>query len=377
LTEKDFSAELSALARRRTFIEKRLTERMPRPMKTEQEPETTAQKLAIVAQAIAKVFTPPPGDFHTAEKQALLARIIEKIVPTEEGIEVTWKTETVHFVKMQGVGNDFVVVDGRGQALDWPAFAISACHRRTGIGADGLLVVDSSDIADVRMRMFNPDGTPDICGNGLRCVARYALERGWIAGEVLRIETREDVRPAEYLVDGQGRFTAIQVGMNLPRFEPSDIPMCVSMKPVVDFPLELSNGAVLPITALSTGSTHAVTFVEELPEDARFFAISPQVEHHPLFPERTSLMWCKVMGPGRLAMRIWERGAGETWGCGTGACAAAVAAILHGFAPETQPVTVVSQGGELVIRWREGEPITMTGPAEFVFEGIYDFKDAQ
>jgi diaminopimelate epimerase len=279
----------------------------------------------------------------------------------------------VPFTKMQGVGNDFVVVDGRGQKLDWPTFAISACHRRTGIGADGLLVVDSSEIADVRMRMFNPDGTEDVCGNGLRCVARYVFDRKWIAEEAFQIETRDDVRPAQLLFDAQGHFTSVQVGMNLPRFTPSEIPMNVSQERVLDFPLELSDRTVLPITALSTGSTHAVTFVEELPDDARFFSISPQVEHHPRFPERTSLMWCQVSGPGRLAMRIWERGAGETWGCGTGACAAAVAAILHGYAPEVEPVTVASRGGELVIRWREGEPITMTGPAEFVFEGVYDF----
>lgn len=284
-----------------------------------------------------------------------------------------WKPQIIHFVKMQGVGNDFIVVDGRTQDVDWPAFAIVACHRRTGIGADGLLVVEGSVAADVRMRMFNPDGTEDVCGNGLRCVARYVSDQKWVQADSFQIETLEDVRPAQLMYDGQGRFEAVQVGMNLPRFAPSEIPMALpaNVSRVVDFPLELSEGTVLPITALSTGSTHAVTFVEELPEDALFSAVSPQVENHPLFPERTSLMWCKITGPNAMALRIWERGVGETWGCGTGACAAAVAAILHGYVPADKPVIVASRGGELVIRWREGDSIRMTGPAELVYKGIY------
>lgn len=277
----------------------------------------------------------------------------------------------IHFTKMQGVGNDFVVVDGRGQEVDWPAFAIAACRRRTGIGADGLLVLEDSGVADLKMRMFNPDGSPDVCGNGLRCVARYAVERQWAQSPDLKIEALDGVRTARYLSTRDGAFNAISIDMGKPRFTPEQIPVRAESERVIAYPLELPDGTILSVTALSTGSAHAVTFVEELPDDARFFALSPEVERHPLFPERTSLMWCQITDTNRIAMRIWERGAGETWGCGTGACAAAVASIIEGRVAGAQPIIVGSRGGELMIQWQNGDRIRMTGPANFVFEGIW------
>ncbi len=285
-------------------------------------------------------------------------------------------SQRIAFTKMQGVGNDFVVVDGREgryfRALDWTDAAIALCDRRFGVGADGLLVLDDSERATVQMRMFNPDGTPDICGNGLRCIARYAERGGLVTHDALSIETLAGVRAARLHRDAAGQAASVTVGMGAPQFAPKAIPIALEAKEVFDFPLPLSDGAALPITALSTGSTHAVTFVEALPDDARFFAVSPQVEHHALFPERTSLMWVAVETPERLEMRIWERGAGETWGCGTGACAAAVAAVRHGRARAGVPVAVVSRGGTLHVRWQPGGDIEMTGPAEFVFEGVAD-----
>lgn len=276
---------------------------------------------------------------------------------------------------MQGIGNDFVVVDGRrNSGQDWSILAIELCDRRLGIGADGLLVLDNTHLADVMMRMYNPDGTPDVCGNGLRCIARYAVEQGIVPQDTLRIATLAGVRPAQVQRNGTGHVEKITVDMGLPHFEPLSIPMRVAAERIVDYPLLLENGQVLPITALSTGTAHAVTFVDALPEDSCFFTLSPEVEEHPLFPERTSLMWCQVESPSRLRLRIWERGTGETWGCGTGACAAAVAAILHGYAAPGEPLTVASRGGELTIRWQEGDPIEMTGPAEYVFEGTYPLQ---
>jgi diaminopimelate epimerase len=273
---------------------------------------------------------------------------------------------------MQGVGNDFVVIDGRARGdFDWSAFAIEVCDRKTGIGADGLLVLGETTFADVMMRMYNPDGTPDVCGNGLRCIARYAVERGIVRGDTLRIGTLAGVRIAEVHRGSEGAITGVTVGMGQPRLDPLSIPMRVADDPVLDYPLPLPDGTTLLLSALSTGSTHAITFVNELPEDDRFFAISPEVEHHPLFPDRTSLMWCQRESPMQIRMRIWERGAGETWGCGTGACAAGVAAVLHGYAPEDAPIAIDSKGGELLIRWKPGSEIRMTGPAEFVYEGAY------
>ena len=280
--------------------------------------------------------------------------------------------DRLHFTKMQGVGNDFIVVDGRKDtALDWSTLAMELCDRHTGIGADGLLVLDATHLADIRMRMYNPDGTPDVCGNGLRCIARYAVDRNIVQADSLRIATLAGIRASRMHRDESGRIATVTVNMGEPRFDPLDIPMRVGSERIIDYPLELDDGIELPITALSTGSTHAVTFTDSLPDDTQFFTVSPQVEEHPLFPDRTSLMWCKVEGVQRLRLRIWERGAGETWGCGTGACAAAVAATLKGFVCAGETVTVASHGGELKICWREGQSIEMTGPAENVYEGMY------
>ncbi|HLV79047.1 MAG TPA: diaminopimelate epimerase [Chthonomonadaceae bacterium] len=292
------------------------------------------------------------------------------------------RRDAIPFVKMQGVGNDFVLLDGRELGeRDWPALAVAMCARRTGIGADGLLVIAPSSQADLRMRMFNPDGSPDICGNGLRCVSRYAVERGLVRQDSLRIETLVDVRSAQIHRHASAAVSSVTVDMGRPAFDPPRIPMNVSLDRVLDFPLKVESDLILTITALSTGSTHAVTFVDALPDDGLFFSLSPKVEQHPLFPERTSLMWCRMERPSRsfsrIDMRIWERGAGETWGCGTGACAAAVAALAHGYAEAGEPVIVASRGGELLIRWREGEDIRMTGPAEFVFEGLYPLPEGK
>jgi diaminopimelate epimerase len=277
------------------------------------------------------------------------------------------------FTKMQGVGNDFVVVDGRHAGdTDWSVLAMEICDRRTGVGADGLLVLDDTHSADIMMRMYNPDGTPDVCGNGLRCIARYAVEHGVVDGETLRIATLAGVRAAQMHRNDAGDIAAVTVNMGVPRFDPPSIPMRVPLERVMDYALELDDGQCLTLTALSTGSTHAVTFVETLPEDDFFFSVSPQVEEHPLFPTRTSLMWCQVEAPSRLRLRIWERGAGETWGCGTGACAAAVAAVLHAYAVPNEPILVRSHGGELIVRWAPGGSIEMTGPAETIYTGAYD-----
>ena len=279
----------------------------------------------------------------------------------------------LRFTKMQGVGNDFIVVDGRKDAsVDWSTLSLELCDRHSGIGADGLLVVERTSIADIRMRMFNPDGTPDVCGNGLRCIARYAVEREIVPSDNLRIATLAGVRDACVLRDGNGSIESVTVAMGAPRFRPADIPMEVAGDRVNDYPLELDAGDSITVSALSTGSTHAIAFVDDLPNDSRFFTVSPQVEHHSLFPDRTSLMWCAIEGSTRIRLRIWERGAGETWGCGTGACAAAVAAICNGHVDTDASIDVVSRGGVLTVSWREGETIVMQGPAATIFEGVLE-----
>jgi diaminopimelate epimerase len=275
--------------------------------------------------------------------------------------------DRLQFDKMQGIGNDFVVVDARARPVrEWSGLAIAMCDRRFGAGADGLLIVDSDVSADARMRMYNPDGTADFCGNGLRCVARLLYDRAGGAAGVLRIATSTGVRTAAVTELRHG--VRVQVAMAAPSFAPADIPMIASGDRVLDFRLPLTEGD-LRITALSTGSTHAVAFVDRLPGDGDFRRVSPQVEHHPLFPERTSLMWARVESPGRIALRIWERGVGETLGCGTGACAAMVAARLHGYVGDA--ATVASGGGELEVQWDEGRDLLQAGPAEYVYRGRF------
>ncbi|MGC8784045.1 MAG: diaminopimelate epimerase [Armatimonadota bacterium] len=272
------------------------------------------------------------------------------------------------FSKMHGVGNDFVVVSEEAVcSFSLPDLARRLCRRRFAVGADGLLVVGRGSRQAVRMRMFNPDGSEDMCGNGLRCVAKWASLHGLTADTRFAVETIDGDKQVELLSDG-----TVRVELGEPRFEPAEVPVVATKAPVVDMPVDLPHGTVR-ITALSTGSTHGVVFVDSLPDDERFLRDSPMIENHPLFPQRTSVLWTVVESPSRLRMRIWERGAGETLACGTGACAAAVAAQLHGLAGES--VDVYSAGGVLHVDWRPGESVFLTGAAELVYEGCYPLDE--
>lgn len=285
---------------------------------------------------------------------------------------------SLSFTKMQAVGNDFVVVEAAqwpGET-DWPARAVSLCDRKFGIGADGLIVVGPSEIADARMRFFNPDGTEDMCGNGLRCVIRFAAARGLLSLYAGSVETLAGIRHYEARGDAQ----SITVNMGSPEFAPDKLPMRFGGERALDVSLDM-DGTTLPVSALNTGSTHTVVFADTLPDDATFFALSPRIENHPLFPERTSVIWTTITEANRLSLRIWERGVGETLGCGTGACAAAVAAIATGRLlplPDGR-VPVRSQGGELIVHWqgRESDAMTLTGPAEIVYTGAWATNDAE
>ncbi|HET6387577.1 MAG TPA: diaminopimelate epimerase [Armatimonadota bacterium] len=276
---------------------------------------------------------------------------------------------TFPFEKMQGVGNDFVVAEARHlPGVNLGSLAIRICDRHLGVGADGLLILAESDEADYRMRMFNPDGTEDDCGNGLRCVVRY-VRRHFTPGDYLTFETLPGVRQTEVL-EHNDRESRIRVNMGQPRLSPPEIPMLTNRPDAIRFPIDL-HGEIRRFTCMSTGSTHAVTFLEEPAPDETFLSESPLIEHHPLFPERTSVIWAWIAAPGSLRIRIWERGVGETLGCGTGACAAAVAAQLEGRARGT--ISIVSRGGSLEIEWND--EIWMTGPAVSVFEGRWAEDD--
>lgn len=278
--------------------------------------------------------------------------------------------QPLHFHKLQGAGNDFVVLDLFARPLpsdfDFPRAALALCDRHFGVGADGLLTLEASDSGcDARMRMWNPDGSEDMCGNGLRCVAHLAWRQKIVTRPAFRIQTLAGTRRVEILENG-----LIRAEMGEPIFEPRLIPVAVAgddaLHLEIDFPER-----VFAASSLSTGSTHTVLFLDEPLSEADFQKYGPLLEHHPLFPTRTSLMLAVADGPNRFLIRIWERGAGETWACGTGACAVAVAAQTTSRAQG--PVQVQSKGGLLQVEWQPGNPITLTGPARAVFEGVSEF----
>jgi diaminopimelate epimerase len=270
------------------------------------------------------------------------------------------------FHKMEGVGNDFVLIEAdAAQGLDYSDLAVRLCQRPFGIGADGLLIVGRGARAPVRMRMFNPDGTEDFCGNGLRCAARYAYEQGFVDTPAFALETLGgQVVPVQIHLGEEG-VVAISTHLLPPRFHPREIPALAEGEVIEDYPLTVAGRAVR-IACVNTGTTHTIIFDATLPDDALFLEVSPRIETHPMFPERTSVLWAVVASRDEIRVRIWERGVGETLGCGSGAAAVAVLARRAGWAdPE---VAVVSKGGTLRVR-PQPDGVVLTGQASYVFRG--------
>jgi diaminopimelate epimerase len=264
------------------------------------------------------------------------------------------------FTKMHALGNDFVLIDSRGKTMEGlVSLALRLCHRRFGVGADQMLVLEDSASADFRMRIFNADGGEvEMCGNGIRALAKYVWERGLSNKDTLAVETLAGViRPARE--DG-----LVRVDMGEPELEGRRIPVNLDGS-VVDHPVKVDDRS-FALTCVSMGNPHAVIFVEGV----RDFPVSyygPKIENHELFPNRINVEFVEVVSGGKIRVRVWERGAGETMACGTGACASAVASNLKGLTG--RDVAVVLEGGELRIEWAEDNRVFMTGPAEEVFEG--------
>ena len=274
----------------------------------------------------------------------------------------------MNFIKLQATGNDFVLIDARRMKRDWSALAKAMCDRNFGVGADGLLLILPSKAADFYMRMFNPDGSEaEACGNGLRCAARYAMESGLARGAEIRIETPAGIKRLQT----RGR-KSIQVAMGKPILAPSAIPVIVERKgarataPVIDYPLAIGK-MKLKITCVSIGNPHAVCFLDQPVADFPLAEVGPKVEHHPMFPNRVNFEIVNVLSRSKLRVRVWERGAGETLSCGTGACAIAVAARLKKLTDN--PVDILLPGGTLTVDWDGRGEVLLSGPAEVVFEG--------
>lgn len=273
----------------------------------------------------------------------------------------------MRFTKMQGLGNDYVYVDAFREFVDdAPGLARRVSDRRFGIGSDGLILIRPSSVADFRMEMYNADGSRgEMCGNGLRCVAKYVHDHGIARKTALAGETDAGIKHIDLVVEG-GKAVGARIDMGAPRLERADIPMLGPPGRVVAERLHAA-GRDLVVTCVSMGNPHCVTFVDD-PDAFPVASVGPAVENHPSFPRRTNAEFVRVVSPREIVQRTWERGSGETFACGTGACAVAVAARLNGF---TGPdVTIRLRGGDLRVEWQgEGRPVFMTGPAVEVFSG--------
>lgn len=284
-------------------------------------------------------------------------------------VEVTVKK--VPFTKMQGIGNDYIYINGfREEIPDPGALAIKMSDRHFGVGSDGLVLIGPSAIADIRMRMFNADGTEaEMCGNASRCVAKFAYDQGLVKKKIIRLETGAGIKTIELFFDA-GEVTGARVDMGEPIIRPDLVPVAMpdQKAQIIGENIEV-DGQTYKITAVSMGNPHAVLFAEEI-DDLDLPSLGPKFEHHPWFPRRINTEFVKVLGRDRIRMRVWERGAGETLACGTGACAALVACVLNDLTDREAWVEL--RGGKLKIKWdKTDNHVYMSGPCVTVFEGTY------
>jgi diaminopimelate epimerase len=283
------------------------------------------------------------------------------------------------FSKLQATGNDFILVDSLTgpREVDWGELARAMCDRHFGVGADGLILAQNSTIADLKMRIFNSDGSEaEVSGNGLRCFAKYAIEQGLIdrmsspikpSNRSLTVETLSGVRKIKAYILGD-KVNRVEVSMGRPQFQPEQIPVKVKVDiiPILEYHLMI-DGKELTLSLLSTGNPHAVSFSSRPVANFPLAEIGPKVERHPVFPKRTNFEVARVLNRGKIEARVWERGVGETLACGSGACAIAVAAQLSDYVG--QQVDIILKGGTLTVSWDRAGEVLLTGQVEEVFAG--------
>lgn len=281
------------------------------------------------------------------------------------------------FTKMHGAGNDYLYIDARDHddfSTDWSQLSRSMSDRHFGVGSDGIILIEDSGIADLKMRMFNADGSEsEMCGNGIRCFAKYAIDRGLATpgADGIEVETLAGIRTVVPIYDGD-RITGARVAMGKPLLEPGDVPVILDPAsgypkgPVTGYPLAVDS-LELSLSFVSMGNPHAITFIDQPVGGFPLHTIGPMVEHHSIFPNRVNFETVNITGPGAMTARVWERGSGETMACGTGACAIAVAARLLGIADGRVDITL--PGGTLSIDWDGEGEVYLEGPAEEIFSG--------
>ena len=273
------------------------------------------------------------------------------------------------FSKMHGIGNDYVYVNCFQEHVDNPeAVSIQVSDRRKGIGSDGLILILPSEIADCRMRIFNADGSEAMmCGNGIRCVAKYAYDNGIVSKPELSVETNSGIKYIKLQIENDKAVSAT-VDMGKAILKPAEIPMNAEGETFIAQPIQV-NGETYTATGVSMGNPHCVVFLKEDVDQFELEKIGSAFEHHELFPARVNTEFVNVIDKHTLKMRVWERGSGETMACGTGACAVAVASVLNGFCQRDEAITVKLAGGDLQIVYQSDGTVMMTGSATHVFDG--------
>lgn len=283
---------------------------------------------------------------------------------------------TINFTKMHGIGNDYIYINCLESMVEDPTnLAIKMSDRHFGVGGDGIVLIAPSSVADARMIMFNMDGSEgNMCGNAIRCVGKYMYDRVGLKKNPMTIETKSGIKILEFNAP-DGIVETVKVNMGATILEPENIPVTLpgdENNQVVNREIEI-DGVKFGITAVSMGNPHAVTYLEseEAVDNLEIEKIGPKFENNPIFPERVNTEFVSIIDDHTLKMRVWERGSGETWACGTGACATVVSSVLNGYCPKGEDIKVKLRGGDLVIRYTD-EAVFMTGSATFVFDGVME-----
>lgn len=280
------------------------------------------------------------------------------------------------FTKMHGIGNDYVYVNCFEETVEDPERVSELISdRHFGIGSDGLVLIMPSDKADFRMRMFNADGSEGMmCGNATRCIGKYVYDKGMTDKTEITLETKSGIKNLK-LFPENGKVKTVLVDMGKAIIKPADIPVLSDGEDFISRKIEV-NGNEETVTCVSMGNPHCVIFTDKNVDDFELEKIGPSYENHPLFPERINTEFANVIDGNTVKMRVWERGSGETWACGTGACATAVAACLNGHCKRDEEIRLMLRGGDLFITYKSDGTVLMRGPATTVFRGEIDIAEA-
>ena len=280
----------------------------------------------------------------------------------------------INFTKMHGIGNDYVYVDGFKETIQNPSvFSKFISDRHFGIGSDGLVLILPSEVADFKMRIFNADGSEaKMCGNATRCIGKFVYEAGYTKEKNITLETLSGIKYLTLTVEDE-KVMSVEVDMGKAILVPREIPVLSDLEHFINQPI-LIDDITYHTTCVSMGNPHAVVFCQDV-DQLSLEVIGPKFECHSLFPDRINTEFVQIIDKNTVKMRVWERGSGETWACGTGACAVAVASVLNGYCTQGEEIHVMLRGGDLRITYKEDGTVLMKGPATKVFDGTIEYKE--